>query len=47
MKELSFTYTANVKRQMSDSSWQFLKIENEQLKRFKTIPMHNEIAWNY
>ena len=29
---ISFTYTANGKRQKSDLSWEFLKIENTQIK---------------
>ena len=28
----NFTYTANGKRQTADLSWEFLKIENEEIK---------------
>ena len=34
-ESLSFTYTANGKRQTADSSWEFLKLENEQIKTAK------------
>ena len=35
------------KRKTSDLSWEFLKIENEQIKQLKTIPMDKKIAWSY
>ena len=35
------------KRQTSDSSWEFLKIENEQIKTALKIHMDKTIAWNY
>ena len=31
------------KRKTSDLSWEFLKIENEQIKQLKTIPMDNKL----
>ena len=35
------------KRQTSDTSREFLKIENEQMKQLKTILMDKKTAWNY
>ena len=31
------------KRKTSDLSWEFLKIENEQIKQLKTIPMDKKL----
>ena len=35
------------KRQTADSSWEFLKIDNEQLKTVQNNSYEYKIAWNY
>ena len=35
------------KRQMSDSSWEFLKTENEQIKTAPNNSYGYKIAWKY
>ena len=35
------------KRQTSDSSWNFLKLENEQIKTVQNNSHGYKIAWNY
>ena len=38
---------ANSKHQTSDSSWEFFKIENEQIKTAQDNSYGSKIAWNY
>ena len=37
LREFNQAYTANGKRQTSDSSWEFFKIENEQIKAAQNV----------
>ena len=39
----SFKLHVYGKRKTSDSSWEYLKIENEQIKQLKTIPMDKKL----
>ena len=43
IERLRFTFTANGKRQTSDLSWEFLKIENKQIKTVQ----NNSYGWNW
>ena len=48
-KNIPAARTAHVygKRQKSDSSWEFLKIENEQINTAQNSSYGWKIAWNY
>ena len=46
VESLSFKYTAEGKRH-ADSSWEFLKIENVQIKTAQDNSYGWKIAWNY
>ena len=39
-------YTANGKRQTADSSWEFLKMENERIKTAQKIFMDKKVREN-